>query len=66
MMWTLLIVTLSGGIVSTSASTQAIPMQSKEACTRAAKEFADTSAGPIGFLCISSETGEIIRFKPTK
>lgn len=65
-MWTLLIVALTGNMFTTVAATQVISMQSKDACTKAAKDFADNSVGPIGFICVSSESGEIIRFKPTK
>jgi hypothetical protein len=62
MTWALLIVSLSGGLFSQAASMQSIPMMSREACSAAAKSFAESSSGPIGFLCVSSETGEILRF----
>lgn len=61
MTWTLLIISLSGGLFSSSGSMQTLPMMSREACGNAAQSFANSSAGPIGFFCVSSETGEIIR-----
>lgn len=40
-----------------------IPMASKEACLKAGKWAASNSTGSIGYVCISSETGEVIRIE---
>lgn len=60
--WTLLIVMLSGGLFSADAKFHSIPMMNKEACVRAAKDAASSSSSHLGYICISSETGENIRF----
>lgn len=65
MTWTLLFVAISGGVFSaSSANVTTIPMRDKDACMKAAQAFTDASSGPVGFICLSSETGEIAR--PTK
>ena len=61
-MWTLLIVVLTNGFISQSASFYSIPMMNKDACTTAAKSVSDSSSRTIGYICISSETGEIVKF----
>ena len=64
MTWTLLFVALSGSMFASSANMTTIPMRDKDACMNAAQAFTDASSGPVGFICVSSETGEIAR--PTK
>ena len=59
MTWTLLIVAITG-ILTSEAKLHSIPMMNKDACVNAGKQFAKTSKG-IGFICISSETGEVLR-----
>lgn len=60
--WTLLIIALTGGVFSADAKFHSIPMMNKDACTRAAKDAANSSSSNLGYICISSETGENIRF----
>ena len=59
MTWTLLIVAITGTF-SASIHTAQIPMASKEACVKAAGSIAEKSTG-IGFICVSSETGETFK-----
>lgn len=61
MSWVLMIVVASGSVISASANFHNIPMQSKEACIRAAQSM--QSSG-IAKVCISQETGETIQVKP--
>lgn len=63
MTWTLLIIAILGSW-SPDVRFHSIPMMNKEACIRAAKTAADSSSEQLGYLCISSETGESIRFDP--
>lgn len=60
MTWTLLIVALTGSMISTNSTFATIPMKDKSACVAAAKRFTKSSKGPIGFICVSSETGEVV------
>jgi len=59
MTWTLLIVAITG-ILTPEAKLHSIPMMNKDACVNAAKTFTKTSKG-VGFVCVSSETGEVIK-----
>lgn len=61
-MWTMLIVAVAGGAFSSNASFQSIPFQNKEACSAAATALRKGTSKSIGFVCISSETGEAIKF----
>jgi hypothetical protein len=62
MIWTMLIVIVAGGVLSSNATFQTIPFQNKEACVAAASSMRAGSSKSVGYLCVSSETGEIIRF----
>jgi hypothetical protein len=62
MTWTLVIVAITGGIVSSNLNTQTIPMRNKEACLAAAKSFSERS-NSVGFICVSSDSGEVISNK---
>jgi len=59
--WTFLMVAIVG-IFTTDIKTQAIPMMNKEACVNAAKIASASSSSNVGYLCISSETGETLKF----
>lgn len=61
MTWTLLIVALHGGVMSATSTFATIPMKDRGACVAAADNMANDSKGPIGFACVSSETGEVYR-----
>ncbi len=61
-MWTLLVVAITGGLLSSDAKFHSIQMTNKEACIRAAKEARSGSSSSVGFICISSDTGEILKF----
>jgi len=60
--WTLLIVAIVGTWTQ-DVRFHSIPMQNKEACVRAAKSAAESSSGQMGYICVSSETGESLRFQ---
>lgn len=60
--WTLLIVAMTGGMLSSDVKFHSIYFTNKEACIRAAKSAADSSSSQLGYICISSETGENIRY----
>lgn len=62
MIWTLLIIAITGTF-SADAKFHSIPMMNKEACVRAAKDASAHSSKHMGYICISSETGESIVFK---
>jgi hypothetical protein len=62
-MWTLLIVAITGSMFSADAKFHSIPFTNKDACVRAAKDAAKSSSSQIGCICISSETGEILKFQ---
>lgn len=66
MQWTLLIVAISSGLWSAEAKFHSIPMLTKEACVRAAKDAASNSSRHLGYICISSETGESLKFQNEK
>lgn len=59
--WVLLIVMISGTF-TTDARFHSINMLNKDACTNAAKEAAKSSYSHLGFMCISTETGETLKF----
>lgn len=61
-MWTMLIVILAGGMMSSNAAFQTISFQNKAACAAAADVFRKGSSKTIGYFCISSESGEVIKF----
>lgn len=61
MTWTLLMVAIVGTFTA-DIRTQAIPMMNKDACVNAAKIAAASSSSSIGYICISSETGETLKF----
>lgn len=60
--WTMLVIAIIGSW-SQDIRMQSVPFNNKEACVRAAKEAASSSSGQMGFVCISSETGESLRFQ---
>ena len=62
MTWTLLIIAITGTFTA-EATFHSIPMMTKDACVRAAKEAASVSSSHMGYVCISSETGESLRFQ---
>lgn len=61
-MWTMLIVLMQAGTFSNSAAFQTVPFQNKQACVTAATEFRKGSSKTVGFICVSAETGELIKF----
>ncbi len=61
-MWTLMIVAISGGIFSGVAVVPTVPMTNRAACEVAGQDILKNSNG-VALLCISHETGEIVRFK---
>lgn len=60
--WTLLVVAIVGTFTA-DVRMHSIPMMNKEACIKAAKVAADSSSSHMGYMCISSETGETLRFQ---
>jgi hypothetical protein len=62
MMWTMLIIAVTGGAISSQAAFQVVSFQNKEACLSAASVFRKGSSKSIGYVCVSSETGEVVKF----
>lgn len=59
--WILVIVAITGTLTA-EIKFHNIPMMNKEACTNAAKQASANSSIHIGYICISSETGETLKF----
>jgi hypothetical protein len=64
-MWTLVVVAITGTFTA-DVKFHNIPMLNKEACVNAAKQAADSSSSHMGYICVSSETGETIKFGKSK
>lgn len=62
MIWHLVIVAIVGTFTA-DIRMHSIQMNNKEACVRAAKIAADASSSHMGYMCISSDTGETIKFQ---
>jgi hypothetical protein len=56
-----LIVALHGGLISASSTFATIQFKDRAACVAAADYFENGSKGPIGYVCISAETGEVYK-----
>lgn len=65
MTWTLLILIVTGSVISSSGRLATIPMQTKSACIEAGRSmFTEAAArGAVSRACISSETGEVVQIK---
>lgn len=61
-MWTMLIVVVAGGAFTSNATFQTIQFQNKEACVAAVNSLRTGSSKSVGHFCVSSETGEVVRF----
>lgn len=60
MIWTLLVVSITGTFTQ-DVKYHSIPMSSKNACVKAGEWASKNSSSGIGFICVSSETGEVVR-----
>lgn len=66
MEWSLLIVAMVGGVFSRDVQMTPIPMRDGNVCAIAALKMAETSTKNIGFICISSVTGDVVVRKGAK
>jgi len=60
-MWVLMFVILTSGY-SSQVKFEQVPMANRAACTRAGEEFKSSSSG-FAIVCVSTETGEIVRIR---
>lgn len=60
-MWTLMLIIVTSGFAYQMKFEQ-IPMMDKTACLQSAEYFLKNSDG-IGIICISSNTGEVIKIR---
>lgn len=62
-MYILLIVAITGNIISKDVRFTSFELNNRNSCYRVAEEAASRSTSQIGYICISKETGESKIFK---
>lgn len=50
------------GTFTSDVRFHSIQFNNKDACVKAAKEAKESSSAAIGYICVSNDTGETIKF----
>lgn len=61
-MWVLMFIIILPGGFSSQVRFEQVQMANQAACTRAGEEIKNNSSG-FAIMCVSSETGEIVRIR---